>query len=120
MDEYVNPSFSMFKLAIVRNKTIATASLIIPSPKRTAFNTGNLSGFNHIIRTFIKDIAATVSVAHKTLLNSIISFRFSSLKMKLLISEQKRQREINPMMVPIIPRKVIMPKFSKKSDFLRE
>jgi len=52
-------------LDIVPNKIIATASLMIPSPKRTAFKTGNFYGL-------IRDIAATVSVAHRTALMSMI------------------------------------------------
>ncbi len=32
----------------------------------------------------------------------------------------KRQSRMNPMMVPMTPRKLIMPKCSKKSDFLSE
>jgi len=30
------------------------------------------------------------------------------------------QRLMNPMMVPMTPRKLIIPKFSKKRDFLKE
>lgn len=50
---------------MVPNKIMATASFMIPSPKRTAFRTGNFYGF-------IRDIAATVSVAHSTALISMI------------------------------------------------
>ena len=43
---YVNypPVSSSFRFDIVPNKMIATASLIIPYPKSTAFNTGNFYG----------------------------------------------------------------------------
>jgi len=61
--------------------------------------------------TFMSDMAATVSVAHRTLLSIIISLRLSCLKNKELISEQKRLRQMKPMMVPMIPRKLIIPKF---------
>jgi hypothetical protein len=101
----------MLRFAIVRNKTIATASFIIPSPNKTAFSTGNLSGFNHIINTLIRDIAATVSVAHKTLLNNIIYLRVNYLKIKPLMREQNKQRQIKPIIVPMTPRNVIIPKF---------
>lgn len=70
--------------------------------------------------TLIKDIAATVSVAQRTQLTSMISFKSSALKKSESMAEQKRQRLTKPMMVPITPKKVIMPKFSKKSDFLSE
>jgi hypothetical protein len=65
-------------------------------------------------------MAATVSVAQRTQLSSIIYFRSSLWKMSASIKEQKRQSETNPMTVPMTPRKVIIPKFSKKSDFLSE
>ena len=32
---------------------------------------------------------------------------------------RKDVRQINPMMVPITPKNEVIPKFSKKSDFLR-
>ena len=44
---------------------MATASFMIPSPKRTAFKTGNFYGL-------IRDMAATVSVAQSTALMSMI------------------------------------------------
>jgi hypothetical protein len=52
---------------MVLKRIIATASLIIPSPNNTAFKTGK-------VYCFIKERAATVSVAHNTLLKSITSF----------------------------------------------
>ncbi len=60
------PEFPSFIFSTVLKSIIATASLIIPSPKSTAFKTGNLSGL-------INDMAATVSVAQRTLLNKRIS-----------------------------------------------
>jgi hypothetical protein len=61
--------------------------------------------------TLIRDMAATVSVAHRTQLSSMISLRSSTSKMSASIIEQKRQRQTKPMMVPITPRKLIIPKF---------
>jgi hypothetical protein len=95
----------------VPKSIIATASFKIPSPNRTAFKTGNFSAF-------INALAATVSVAHKTLLRINISVRVSTSKI-LLISMMYPEINKNPMTVPTIPKKLIIPKFSKKSDFLR-
>lgn len=60
------PASANCRLDIVPKRIIATASFRIPSPKRTALSTGNFS-------TLIKELAATVSVAHRTLLRTKIS-----------------------------------------------
>lgn len=65
-------------------------------------------------------MAATVSVAQRTQLSSIISLRSSLWKMIASSIEQNKDRHTKPIMVPITPRKVIIPKFSKNKDFLRE
>jgi len=83
---------------------MATASLIIPSPKRTAFKTGNLSGL-------IRDIAATVSVAQRTLLNNKTYLRVNVLKITLSTKLKNIDRLANPIIVPITPKKLIIPKF---------
>lgn len=70
--------------------------------------------------TLINDMAATVSVAHRTQLTNMISFKSSALKNRESMAEQNRHKLTNPMIVPITPKKVIMPKFSKNSDFLSE
>jgi hypothetical protein len=83
---------------------MATASFIIPSPKRTAFKTGYFYGF-------ISDIAATVSVAHRTLLNINTYFRVKVLKITLSTKLRKIDNNTNPIIVPITPKKLIIPKF---------
>jgi hypothetical protein len=82
---------------------MATASLRIPSPKRTAFRTGNFSAF-------IKELAATVSVAHKTLLRTKTSVSVSTSKI-LLIKTKYPASSRKPITVPMMPRKLIIPKF---------
>lgn len=66
-----------------------------------------------------RDIAATVSVAHKTLL--IIKVYLSVKESKKIESSNSNtsERQINPKIVPTIPRKLINPRFWKNSDFLR-
>lgn len=59
----------------------------------------------------MSDMAATVSVAHSTQLTIMISFRSKRLKISASIIEQKRHRKTKPMMVPITPKKLIIPKF---------
>lgn len=83
---------------------IATASFIIPSPKSTEFKTGYFSGL-------INDIAATVSVAQSTLLNIKTSLRVKVLNMTLSTRLKKVAKHINPIIVPITPKKLIIPKF---------
>lgn len=92
---------------------MATASFIIPSPNNTAFRTGNSY-------CLIRDRAATVSVAHSTLLKSMTSGVVSNpLKMKWLKKLINAVRTTKLIMVPMIPRKLMIPKFSKNKDFLR-
>jgi hypothetical protein len=81
---------------------------------------GELVGLGRGRGTLMRDMAATVSVAQRTQLTSIISLRSSLLKKSASISEQNRHRETKPMMVPMTPKKLIIPKFSKKRDFLSE
>lgn len=69
----------------------------------------------------MRDIAATVSVAHRTALSIISSLRVRvSLNTNLLITKMKTEIRMKPKMVPMTPRKLIMPKCSKNRDFLRE
>lgn len=69
----------------------------------------------------MRDIAATVSVAQRTALSNMISLRLSrSPKMNRLMRYVKALIKIKPMMVPITPKKLMMPKFSKKRLFLSE
>ena len=69
----------------------------------------------------MSDIAATVSVAQMTALSIMIYFsERRDPKMRLLITKQKVQMRMKPMMVPTTPRNMIVPKFSKKRDFLSE
>lgn len=64
-------------------------------------------------------MAATVSVAHITLLIIITYVKVRVLKMYLLMRIMKPVIKINPIIVPTIPRNQIMPKLSKNKDFLR-
>jgi len=102
---YVNspPVSSSFSFETVPNKIIATASLRIPYPNSTAFNTGNFYAF-------IKEFAATVSVAQRTLLKINISVKLRALK---ILFKNIRYPAIkrNPITVPMIPKKLIIPKF---------
>lgn len=98
---------------------IATASFIIPSPKSTAFRTGYRSGLIAQNITLINAIAATVSVAHITLLIIITYVKVRVLKMYLLIKIMNPVIKIKPMIVPTIPKNQIIPKLSKNKDFLR-
>lgn len=61
--------------------------------------------------TFIKDIAATVSVAHSTLLTNKIYDRVRVLNTKWFKRAIISEISTNAMIVPIIPKKVMMPKF---------
>ena len=88
----------------VLKSIIATASLMIPSPKSTAFKTGNLSGF-------INDIAATVSVAQSTLLKRSIYLIESLLKNKWSRNFKQIAKQKKQMTVPTTPKKLIIPKF---------
>ena len=83
---------------------IATASLIIPSPNNTAFRTGYFSGL-------INDMAATVSVAQSTLptINTYSVVR--TLKIHLLSKYRMRVMPMKPIIVPTMPKKLIIPKF---------
>lgn len=67
----------------------------------------------------INDIAATVSVAHRTLLTMRTSDRVNVLKIQLLRPNKINDSIINPSIVPITPKNVIIPKFSKNKLFLR-
>jgi len=68
----------------------------------------------------MSDNAATVSVAQRTLLRSITSLVLSILpKMKILKRLTKPERMMKLSSVPITPKKLMMPKFSKKSDLRR-
>ena len=98
------PDSDNFKSETVLNNIIATASLIIPYPNNTALSTGYFSGF-------IRDIAATVSVAHKTLLTINTSSIFKTLKTKRLSKYIIKVRQIKPIRVPTIPRNPMIPKF---------
>lgn len=114
MYTYVNPSSSSFSYDTVRNKMIATASFIMPYPKSTALRTGYLSGL-------IRDMAATVSVAHRTLLTiSTSSVDRVPRKTHLLRQYRMMTRLVKPIRVPTMPKKLMMPKFSKKRDLRRE
>lgn len=88
--------------------------------EQNCIKNGVLIRLDMVGATLIKDIAATVSVAQRTQLTNMISLRSRVLKMRESIAVQNRQRLTKPMMVPITPKKVIIPKFSKKSDFLSE
>lgn len=56
-------------------------------------------------------MAATVSVAQSTALSIMTSFRLrASLKTYLLIKTMKMLMRMNPRMVPMTPKKLIMPK----------
>lgn len=76
-----SPVSESFNSETVLNKIIATASFIIPSPKRTALRTGYLSGYARNDLTLMSAIAATVSVAQRTLLIIIISVKLKTLNM---------------------------------------
>ena len=67
----------------------------------------------------MSEIHATVSVAHRTLL--IMSVYLSVRASKNIESSivKNTDRQINPIMVPMIPMKLISQRFWKKSDFLR-
>jgi len=66
------------------------------------------------------DSAATVSVAQSTLLRSMTSLVLSMLpKMKMLKRLTKPDRMMKLSSVPITPKKLMIPKFSKKSDLRR-
>lgn len=70
--------------------------------------------------TFTRDRAATVSVAHNTAAKSITSDVLSNPpKMNSLNRTMKPDSIINEIRVPITPKKLIIPKFSKKSDLRR-
>lgn len=83
---------------------MATASLIIPSPNKTAFKTGNFYGF-------IRDIAATVSVAQSTALISMISVEVRTSKNQLLIRTKNVVRQRKLIIVPMIPKNATIAKF---------
>ncbi len=87
----------------VPKRIIATASLRIPSPKRTAFKTGNFSAF-------IREFAATVSVAQSTLLSINTSVRLNISK-KLLRNTRYPASNTKLIAVPNIPKKLMIPKF---------
>ena len=70
--------------------------------------------------TLIRALAATVSVAHRTLLSSIIYLSGSFWKKRESMPQQHRVIKINPIMVPMTPRKMIIPKFWKKRDLRSE
>lgn len=64
-------------------------------------------------------MAATVSVAQSTLLSRRTCDSVIFLKMKWFKIEINRASKTNPIIVPKIPKKVIIPKFSKNNDFLK-
>ena len=92
-----SPSSSSFSPSTVLNKIIATASLIIPSPKRTEFNVG-------YFYAFIRDMAATVSVAQRMAASMSTSPTVNELYIKLFMRKRTRTMQINPKMVPMIPK----------------
>ena len=59
----------------------------------------------------MRDMAATVSVAQRTLLSIIIYLREREDPMAKLMKVQKRHSKIKPIIVPATPKKLIMPKF---------
>jgi hypothetical protein len=61
--------------------------------------------------TLINDIAATVSVAHRTELIIRISVKVKASKNRLFIRIMIALRHKNPMIVPMIPRNATTPKF---------
>ena len=91
---------------------IATASFMIPYPNRTALRAGYFSGL-------IRDMAATVSVAQRTLLIIRIYFKFRVSKNRLSKKLRNIAKKMNPMIVPSTPKKLISPKCWKNNDFLR-
>jgi len=95
---------------MVPKRIIATASLIIPSPKSTAFKIGYLVGYFINVFTLIRDMAATVSVAQRTLLIIIICFKLIPSKSPTIRFSMK-VRHRNPIMVPITPKKDVTAKF---------
>ncbi len=91
---------------------MATASFIIPYPNKTEWSVGYFYGF-------IREIHATVSVAHKTLLIINIYFKVKELKNISSRRDKNTDKQIKPMIVPKIPKKLISPIFWKNKDFLR-
>jgi uncharacterized membrane protein YciS (DUF1049 family) len=77
---------------------------MIPYPNSTAFKTGNFYGL-------ISEIAATVSVAHSTLLTIKIYLKVKIPKNKLSKKSKNNVKQIKPIMVPKMPKKLIKPKF---------
>ena len=69
--------------------------------------------------TLIRAIAATVSVAHNTLLISKHYVRVKLLKICVFKNTITKDIKIKPMIVPKMPRNPVIAKFSKKRDFLR-
>ena len=59
----------------------------------------------------INDIAATVSVAQRTLLSMRIYLKFNILKKRASKKVKKAVRHKKPIIVAAIPRKLIIPKF---------
>ncbi len=91
---------------------IATASLIMPSPKRIEFKMGYFYGL-------ISEIAATVSVAQRTLLIINVYFNVRVSKNISSRTDNTSDRHTNPNIVPNTPKKLINPIFWKNNDFLR-
>lgn len=70
--------------------------------------------------TLTSDRAATVSVAQSTLLSSITSLVLSiPSKQNVLNRLMKAERTMKLSRVPTIPKKLMIPKFSKKRDLRR-
>lgn len=84
----------------------------MPSPKRTECKIGYFYGLS-------KEMAATVSVAHKTLLIMSVYFSVKESKNIESNSSKTKERQINPKIVPTTPKKLIKPRFWKNRDFLR-
>ena len=59
----------------------------------------------------MRDIAATVSVAHSTLLTINTSVIVNVLKMKIFNTASISDSKMKPIIVPTTPKKVIIPKF---------
>lgn len=95
---YVNyPSSSNFSPSTVLNKMMATASLMMPSPKRTEFKVG-------YFYAFISDMAATVSVAQRMAASIKTSPTVNASYIKLLMRKRTRTMQTNPKIVPMIPK----------------
>ena len=82
-----DPSSSSFSPSTVLNKIIATASFIIPSPNRTEFKVG-------YFYAFMREMAATVSVAQRIAASIRTSPTVKESYIKLLIRNKTRTMQI--------------------------